>query len=146
MLTLHFLYKLGSCTIWAYGKYMATGNLLSSRHGHAWNSSKALKAISWHSVYTAAVAAGTGVLACAALDCNSRLVMGPDALQVLNEDILPALEKLRTERSQYMQWQAASAQQDRLKRFCVAYQYHQAEQCAPLLLTLRSLSSRPPCQ
>lgn len=56
------------------------------------------------------------------------------AVQVLNEDILPALEKLRAERSQYMQWQAASAQQDRLKRFCVAYQYHQAEQCALLLL------------
>ena len=49
-------------------------------------------------------------------------------MQVLNEDILPALEKLRAERSQYMQWQAASAQQDRLKRFCVAYQYQQAEQ------------------
>ncbi len=53
--------------------------------------------------------------------------------QVLNEDILPALEKLRTERSQYMQWQAASAQQDRLKRFCVAYQYHQAEEYALLI-------------
>lgn len=95
--------------------------------------------------YSGCIAAGTVVLASAAIDCNSRLVMGPDALQVLNEDILPALEKLRAERSQYMQWQAASAQQERLKRFCVAYQYHQAEQCAPHLLALRRLSSCPNC-
>lgn len=47
---------------------------------------------------------------------------------VLNQDILPALEKLRKERAQYMQWTSGNAQLERLKRFCIAYQYTSADQ------------------
>ena len=47
---------------------------------------------------------------------------------VLNQDILPTLEKLRKERTQYMQWTSGNAQLERLKRFCIAYQYTSADQ------------------
>ena len=41
-------------------------------------------------------------------------------LQLLQEDILPALEKLRKERGQFMEWQAAEAKLSHLRRFCAA--------------------------
>ena len=47
--------------------------------------------------------------------------------QVLHEDILPALEKLRKEKGQYMEWQAADAKLGHLKRFCAAYRYQEAQ-------------------
>ena len=47
--------------------------------------------------------------------------------KLLDQEILPALEKLRKERTQYMQWANGIAELDRLKRFCVAYEYVQAE-------------------
>ncbi|CAN0891551.1 Structural maintenance of chromosomes protein 2-1 [Linum grandiflorum] len=47
--------------------------------------------------------------------------------KLLEQEILPALEKLRRERMQYMQWSNGNAELDRLKRFCVAYDYVQAE-------------------
>ncbi|KAI7750267.1 hypothetical protein M8C21_031841 [Ambrosia artemisiifolia] len=47
--------------------------------------------------------------------------------KLLEQEILPALEKLRTERMQYMQWSNGNAELDRLKRFCIAYEYVQAE-------------------
>ncbi|AEE78284.1 chromosome assembly protein homolog [Arabidopsis thaliana] len=47
--------------------------------------------------------------------------------KLLEKDILPALEKLRREKSQYMQWANGNAELDRLKRFCVAFEYVQAE-------------------
>ncbi|KAI9160747.1 hypothetical protein LWI28_011174 [Acer negundo] len=47
--------------------------------------------------------------------------------KLLDQEILPALEKLRKERTQYMQWANGSAELDRLRRFCVAYEYVQAE-------------------
>ncbi|KAJ6946566.1 structural maintenance of chromosomes protein 2-1 [Populus alba x Populus x berolinensis] len=47
--------------------------------------------------------------------------------KLLDQEILPALEKLRKERMQYMQWANGNAELDRLKRFCVAYDYVQAE-------------------
>ncbi|GER46534.1 structural maintenance of chromosomes protein [Striga asiatica] len=47
--------------------------------------------------------------------------------QLLHQEILPALEKLRKERMQYMQWANGNAELDRLKRFCIAYEYMQAE-------------------
>ncbi|XP_022736180.1 structural maintenance of chromosomes protein 2-1-like isoform X2 [Durio zibethinus] len=47
--------------------------------------------------------------------------------KLLHQEILPALEKLRKERTQYMQWANGNAELDRLKRFCVAYEYVQAE-------------------
>ncbi|KAF4372098.1 hypothetical protein F8388_000314 [Cannabis sativa] len=46
---------------------------------------------------------------------------------LLDQEILPALEKLRRERTQYMQWANGNAELDRLKRFCIAYDYVQAE-------------------
>ncbi|XP_031107069.1 structural maintenance of chromosomes protein 2-1-like [Ipomoea triloba] len=48
--------------------------------------------------------------------------------KLLDHEILPALEKLRKERMQYMQWANGNAELDRLKRFCIACDYVQAEQ------------------
>ncbi|GJT65087.1 structural maintenance of chromosomes protein 2-1 [Tanacetum coccineum] len=48
--------------------------------------------------------------------------------KLLDQEILPALEKLRKERMQYMQWSNGNAELDRLKRFCIAYEYVEAEQ------------------
>lgn len=50
-----------------------------------------------------------------------------DIDKLLDHEILPALEKLRKERMQYMQWANGSAELDRLRRFCIAYEYVQAE-------------------
>lgn len=47
--------------------------------------------------------------------------------KLLDQEILPALDKLRRERTQYMQWANGNADLDRLKRFCIAYEYVQAE-------------------
>lgn len=47
--------------------------------------------------------------------------------KLLDHEILPALEKLRRERLQYMQWANGNAELDRLSRFCVAYEYVRAE-------------------
>ena len=43
--------------------------------------------------------------------------------KVLQEEILPALQKLRKERGQYMQWASSGSQLEQLRRFCVAYEY-----------------------
>ncbi|KAL6321500.1 hypothetical protein AAG906_018469 [Vitis piasezkii] len=45
----------------------------------------------------------------------------------LDQEILPALEKLRKERMQYMLWANGNAELDRHKRFCIAYECVQAE-------------------
>ncbi|KAI3778098.1 hypothetical protein L2E82_07123 [Cichorium intybus] len=47
--------------------------------------------------------------------------------KLLDQEILPALQKLRKERMQYMQWSNGNAELDRLKRFCIAYEYVEAE-------------------
>lgn len=47
--------------------------------------------------------------------------------KLLDHEILPALEKLRKERMQYMQWANGNAELDRLRRFCIAYEFIQAE-------------------
>lgn len=47
--------------------------------------------------------------------------------KLLDQEILPALEKLRKERMQYMQWVNGNAELDHLKRFCIAYEFVQAE-------------------
>ncbi|KZV38721.1 structural maintenance of chromosomes protein 2-1-like [Dorcoceras hygrometricum] len=49
-----------------------------------------------------------------------------DIDKLLDQEILPAMEKLRKERMQYMQWANGNAELDRLKRFCIAYEYVQA--------------------
>ena len=46
---------------------------------------------------------------------------------VLAQEILPALEKLMKEQSQYMQWSNGNVKLDRLKRVCIAYEFVQAE-------------------
>lgn len=48
-------------------------------------------------------------------------------IQVLTEDISPALDKLRGEKKQYMEWQNATQGLEKLRRFCVAYRYTEAE-------------------
>uniref|UniRef100_A0A7N0ZUI2 SMC hinge domain-containing protein n=1 Tax=Kalanchoe fedtschenkoi TaxID=63787 RepID=A0A7N0ZUI2_KALFE len=50
-----------------------------------------------------------------------------DIDKLLDHEILPALEKLRKERMQYMQWSNGNAELDRLRRFCIAYEFVQAE-------------------
>lgn len=47
--------------------------------------------------------------------------------KLLDQEILPALEKLRKERTQYMQWANGNAELDQLRRFCIAYEYVRAE-------------------
>jgi structural maintenance of chromosome 2 len=47
--------------------------------------------------------------------------------KVLTEDIIPALDKLRKEKVQYMEWQNASSKMERLQRYCVAYKYTEAK-------------------
>lgn len=47
--------------------------------------------------------------------------------KLVDQEILPALEKLRKERMQYMQWANGNDKLERLKRFCIAYEYTQAE-------------------
>lgn len=47
--------------------------------------------------------------------------------KLLDHEILPALDKLRRERTQYMQWANGNADLDRLKRFCIAFEFVQAE-------------------
>lgn len=47
--------------------------------------------------------------------------------KLLDQEILPALETLRKQSMQYMQWANGNAELDRLKRFCIAYEYVQAE-------------------
>lgn len=39
---------------------------------------------------------------------------------------MPALDKLRKEKVQFMEWQHAVANLERLERFCVAYKYSEA--------------------
>jgi structural maintenance of chromosome 2 len=48
--------------------------------------------------------------------------------KVLSEDIMPALDKLRKEKVQYMEWQNASSKLEKLQRFCVAYKYTEAQE------------------
>ncbi|KAL6776822.1 SMC2 [Auxenochlorella protothecoides x Auxenochlorella symbiontica] len=47
--------------------------------------------------------------------------------RVLTEDIMPALNKLRGEKAAYMEWQHASSSLERLRHFCVAHRYVEAE-------------------
>ncbi|KAJ7300253.1 hypothetical protein O6H91_Y027600 [Diphasiastrum complanatum] len=47
--------------------------------------------------------------------------------KMLEQEILPALEKLRKERAQYMQWANANAELERLNRFCIAFEFSEAE-------------------
>ena len=46
---------------------------------------------------------------------------------MLTEDISPALDKLRGEKKQYMEWQNATNSLEKLRRFVVAYKYVEAQ-------------------
>ncbi len=46
---------------------------------------------------------------------------------VLEEEITPTLERLRGEKQNYLKWSKNTADLERLKRFCVAYQYFKAQ-------------------
>ena len=48
--------------------------------------------------------------------------------QVLQDDIMPALDKLRKEKSQYHEWQGARDSVDKLCRFCVAFRYVESQE------------------
>lgn len=48
--------------------------------------------------------------------------------RVLLEEITPTLEKLRKERGEYVQWAQNQQDVERLKRFCVAWEYSKAMQ------------------
>lgn len=58
---------------------------------------------------------------------DKKQVKVDEISKVLTEDIMPALDKLRKEKVQYMEWQNATANLDRLRRFCVAYKYAEAK-------------------
>lgn len=60
--------------------------------------------------------------------------------QVMNEEILPACERLRREKGQYMEWQAENAKLDSLRRFCVAFRYVEAQRCADWILSVTHAS------
>lgn len=47
--------------------------------------------------------------------------------KILVEEITPTLEKLRKERTNYMRWSANNTEMERLQRFCVAYNFSEAE-------------------
>ena len=50
--------------------------------------------------------------------------------QVLAEEIVPGLEKLRKEKAQYMEWATQNGSIERLRRYCVAYEFVRAEELA----------------
>ena len=50
--------------------------------------------------------------------------------KLLEEEILPTIEKLRRERGDYMKWAAGNDALERLRRFCVAYEFSRAKEAA----------------
>jgi structural maintenance of chromosome 2 len=65
-------------------------------------------------------------LSCHGAHALSIAFFRPSCSQLLEEDILPALEKLRKERGDYMRWTSANDKLERLRRFCVAYEFVRA--------------------
>lgn len=49
---------------------------------------------------------------------------------ILDNDILPALERLRGERAQYLEWMANKSNVERLQRVCVAHDFWKADTLA----------------
>ena len=52
--------------------------------------------------------------------------------KLLEEEILPTIEKLRKERGDYMKWAAANDNLERLRRFCIAYDFVKAQEAVEL--------------
>jgi structural maintenance of chromosome 2 len=53
-----------------------------------------------------------------------------EIVSILNTEILPTLERLRSERGLYLTWSANGAEMERLERFCVAHAFAAAEAVA----------------
>lgn len=49
---------------------------------------------------------------------------------VLQQEILPALEKLRKERAAYMEWATSNSEIDQLKRYIIAFEYSELKKIA----------------
>ncbi|GLD91902.1 hypothetical protein PINS_up000435 [Pythium insidiosum] len=47
--------------------------------------------------------------------------------KILADEITPTLEKLRSEKTHYLQWSANNTEMERLQRFCIAYEYQKAQ-------------------
>ena len=47
--------------------------------------------------------------------------------QILDQEITPKLEKLRQQKSQYVEWSTANSDVERLERFVIAFAYTEAE-------------------
>lgn len=45
----------------------------------------------------------------------------------MTNDITPTLDRLRGEKTHYLKWAANDAEEQRLQKFCVAYNFTQAE-------------------
>lgn len=58
---------------------------------------------------------------------QTRTTRLPPLIKVLQDEIMPALDKLRKEKQQYNEWQGARDSVDKLQRFCVAYRYVEAQ-------------------
>ena len=48
--------------------------------------------------------------------------------KVLQNEITPTLERLRSEKKHYLKWSATHAEIEKLQRLCVAYQYSRASE------------------
>lgn len=46
---------------------------------------------------------------------------------ILTNDITPTLDRLRGEKTHYLKWAANNTEEQRLQRFCVAWQFSSAE-------------------
>ncbi|TMW60827.1 hypothetical protein Poli38472_000869 [Pythium oligandrum] len=47
--------------------------------------------------------------------------------KILADEITPTLEKLRAEKTHYLQWAANNTEMERLQRFCIAYEFQKAQ-------------------
>ncbi|KAJ0393797.1 hypothetical protein P43SY_001237 [Pythium insidiosum] len=47
--------------------------------------------------------------------------------KILADEITPTLEKLRSEKTHYLQWSANNTEMERLQRFCIAYEFQKAQ-------------------
>ena len=63
--------------------------------------------------------------------------------KLLEEEILPTIEKLRKERGEYMKWAAGNDALERLRRFCVAYEFTRATRASKIAARARPRFAPP---
>ncbi|NXM45142.1 SMC2 protein, partial [Gymnorhina tibicen] len=77
-------------------------------------------------------AAGTRMYECKKIGVQKTIEKKESKLEniqmILNEEISPALEKLKEERASYLEYQKVLRELEHLSRFCIAYQFTQAEE------------------